>query len=127
METYARTPSELRQHVLSIALSFQVVLVELDIPTVEAMMMPITPDFRAAFVAPITDEITYAVAMHELGHAVAPAGCLRFAQQSVTRSSLITEELAAWEWARHMALDWSPTMHHVATLALRAYGWTEDW
>lgn len=67
---------------------------------------------------PVIDECTYVVALHELGHRVAPMGDLThemspFMQMMGTPENLrdvrlrLDEEIAAWKWARHYALEWT--------------------
>ncbi len=59
----------------------------------------------------IRSEVTYAVAMHELGHI-----------KSHSQSSEQTErERAAWDWARRNALLWTPRMEGYAVASLRLY------
>jgi len=60
---------------------------------------------------PITDEITYATALHEIGHIL---GCYQGSKNQMTR------ERWAWEWARRNALIWTPVMERDAT---RSLGW----
>lgn len=70
------------------------------------------------FVKPITDETLYAVAMHELGHCIAPNGNI----QGPDRPRLkVLMETVAWEWAEHHALDWTIAMQHVKAFALGTY------
>ena len=51
----------------------------------------------------IIDDTTYAVALHEIGHVVAPLGGLNEHRRGLTGASAIRirliEERAAWEWA----------------------------
>jgi hypothetical protein len=80
---------------------------------------------RRAAVSPIVDEPTYAVAMHEIGHMADPLGAMdedreRATPESVVRIILL-QERAAWDWARHYALDWTPAMEQVAQLAYGSY------
>ncbi len=84
-------------------------------------------------IAPVTDETTYAVALHELGHHVHPLGMVSNTEGSLTfrttgqYSSLrdvrlkLDEERSAWEWARHYALDWTEAMTFVERISLDSY------
>jgi len=83
-------------------------------------------------IAPVTEETTYIVAMHELGHCLSPMGQLReemsltmrtMNQLSSTRDVALQleEERAAWEWAQHYALEWTAAMQSVKTMCLGAY------
>lgn len=83
-------------------------------------------------VPPVTNDKVYAAALHELGHCVAPLGTLfhHFSQQyrstrqcyDMRDARLVIEvERAAWDWARHYALDWTPTMEQVRVTAFGTY------
>lgn len=84
-------------------------------------------------IAPITDETTYAAAMHELGHCLSAFGMLRHAHGSIearTGNIIATqrdaclqyeEEVAAWAWARHHALDWTVAMQQLEIMMMRGY------
>jgi hypothetical protein len=84
-------------------------------------------------IAPVTDESTYAVAMHELGHCLHPTGRVNEYEGSRTMRTLnqiatlrdmrlcLLEETSAWEWAEHNAREWTPTMQSVKDWALGAY------
>lgn len=84
-------------------------------------------------VAPVIDETTYAVALHELGHVVHPLGTVNRQEGSPTyraggppvtprdiRLLLLAEE-SAWEWAQHYALEWTEPMTAVLDLGLQSY------
>lgn len=84
-------------------------------------------------IAPVTCEATYAVALHEIGHCLHPAGRARESQGSRTtrltgdiatlddmRFQLL-EERSAWEWARANTLVWSDVMQRVQDAALESY------
>lgn len=73
------------------------------------------PFARVIVIAPVTDELTYAAALHELGH---HATTTRDATDPVDELEL---ERAAWQWAQQHALDWSPTMEHLMQVALHGY------
>jgi hypothetical protein len=55
--------------------------------------------------------ITYAVALHEIGHILGP-------RQSGTR---LDKEVGAWEWAERNALEWTPAMSAKRAKCLQSY------
>lgn len=69
--------------------------------------------------APIVDETTYAVALHEIGHCVAPNGHFIGITEDY-QMRLIAEE-AAWEWAKWASLDWTPTMEQNMLMSVGTY------
>lgn len=127
------TPVELDAHVRSLADAFNVV-VKVD--------HKLRPDDAGAgevvnlrtgqvtgigiLIAPVSDESTYAVTLHELGHCCSPLGMLK-AERERARSRgrnlrlLLDEEHAAWEWAMHYALTWTPLMEYVHQYAITTY------
>lgn len=120
MATVDTSPRALQAHARSLADAFKMRLIESSqlLPE-EAMSLP---HIRVALCAPIIDETTYAVALHELGHLASPTGALRAAGVVGDRANLMRdEEDAAWTWARHYALIWTAPMEAVATWAERTY------
>jgi len=85
-----------------------------------------------ALIAPVIDETTYAVALHEMGHNLHPTGRLysemspemratgKIATLRDVRLKLLAEE-SAWEWAHHVALEWTDVMCLVERLSLDSY------
>ena len=63
-------------------------------------------------IAPIKSRLSYATALHELGHIL---GKYQDSTHTVTR------ERWAWEWARKHALMWSPAMERDALNSLSWY------
>lgn len=61
--------------------------------------------------APIRSAITYATALHEIGHIL---GRYQSSRRPIVR------EVWAWRWAQANALKWTPTMEKVSQDAL---GW----
>lgn len=113
-----RPAAALRQHVLDLARAFDVRVVETtEVPPEGAAA---APRQRVIVVAPIHDETLYAVALHELGHILAPAGWLPGVEGDRLRIK-VAEEEAAWEWARHYALEWTPVMEQVAAWGFASY------
>jgi hypothetical protein len=62
---------------------------------------------------PIRSLITYAAALHEIGHILG--------RHQDSRHSL-TRERWAWHWARANALTWTPAMERYASAALAQIG-----
>lgn len=61
------------------------------------------------------------MALHELGHLAAPTGALRVTVGGDAANLQRDEEDAAWTWARHYALVWTPVMDALATWAEGTY------
>jgi hypothetical protein len=59
-------------------------------------------DINEIWIAPIRSKLSYAIALHELGH-------LRGAHRH--SRYLMTRERDAWRWANHHALLWDASMH----------------
>lgn len=75
---------------------------------------------------PITDETSYAVALHELGHCIAPNGSLPTEHEQARTPERhlaiqMVEEEAAWEWAEHHALEWTDLMESVRQWSIGTY------
>jgi hypothetical protein len=66
---------------------------------------------RSVKVRPIKSAISYAVAMHELGHILG-------SRQSGTR---LDQEVGAWEWAHDNAVEWTDAMEAKMQKCLRSY------
>ena len=60
-------------------------------------------------IPPIKSAISYAVALHEIGHIQG--------RYQTSRHSLV-RELAAWRWARQQALTWTPAMERTCASSL---------
>lgn len=112
-------PASLQAHARDLAKAFGVRLIEADVlEPHEALGIA---RLRVALCTTIIDETTYAVALHEMGHLIAPTGVLRDARTAHSRGLMLVEEDAAWTWARHYALIWTPIMETVATWAEGTY------
>ncbi len=83
------------------------------------------PALRAVVTSPIVDQTIYAVVLHELGHLLSPLGSLRQHETPGSAARLynlrLDEERAAWEWAEHYALEWTPAMQAVREWAYQTY------
>lgn len=66
---------------------------------------------RRIAIRPVKSAITYAVAMHEIGHILGP-------RQSGCR---MDKEVGAWEWAQANAVEWTAPMDATMRRALRTY------
>jgi hypothetical protein len=78
------------------------------------------------FTSPVEDATTYAVALHEIGHAVDPLGNLNpeyreaKSQAEFRRLKILAEE-SAWKWAQHYAAEWTPDMDAAMAFGLASY------
>lgn len=116
-----KSPDALRAHAHDLAKAFNVRLIESDqLEPDEAVALKLWNGI--VLCTPIVDETTYAVALHELGHLLSPLGLARSAGVQCERGNLQRlEEDAAWTWARHYALEWTPVMDAVASWAEGTY------
>lgn len=128
--------AKLRTHVFQLAAAFDVDLILCDqLQPQEAAALTRRHDGRCGVVArEVTDETSYVVVLHEMGHHLSPLGKLRDAlkvdvpgpSSSVQERHryiklMLDEELAAWEWAKYNALFWSAAMEQVYQYALNTY------
>ena len=110
---------DLKAHAHALAKGFDVRLIEAAaLKPEEALGLS---HVRVALCSPIVDETTYAVALHEIGHLAAPLGIVRGQVAAPHQNVLRIEEDAAWAWAKHYALEWTPAMDAVATWARGTY------
>lgn len=80
------------------------------------------PKNRRICIRPVVDDVTYAVAMHEMGHILHPDGHLRNRGLEFTYALIQREERNAWLWAANHAVAWTRDMHLLAIEALATYG-----
>jgi hypothetical protein len=107
----------LQEHARQLAKAFDVRLIESDqLKPDEAMAVPFK---RIVLAAPVMEETTYAVVLHEIGHLAAAAGVLIGEARTLTIRRI--EEDAAWNWARHYALEWTPLMESIARMCEATY------
>lgn len=129
------------KHVQDLADAFHIaLLIAPELPPHAAAAGPVafvladeTIHVNAVIIAPVIDESTYAVALHELGHHLAPLGrvaslegslSMRMHKQPATLRDVrlqLLEERSAWEWAHHYALEWTPLMDYVESLGIASY------
>lgn len=107
------------QHVLDLAAAFKVT-VHIS-PNLRPEQAGANPRIRAIAISPIVDETTYAVALHEMGHLVNPLGCRSLENRDLPAVTVLSEEHAAWEWAQHVALEWTGPMEAVRVWAVGTY------
>lgn len=114
-----RTAAELQAHAHALAKAFDVRLVE------DARFKPEEAvgvgGLRVVLMTVIADETTYAIALHEIGHLASPTGIVRHVCAGDRGNLMRVEEAAAWAWARHYALEWTPVMEAVAQWAEGTY------
>ncbi len=113
------TPEQRRTHCHDLAKAFDVRLIEDSKLPPEHARADVAN--RTVFSAPIADETIYAVVLHEMGHVLAPAGALRTESTRLSSGLMLHEEQAAWEWAQHYAIEWTPAMDAVKAWALSTY------
>jgi hypothetical protein len=70
------------------------------------------PEAEEIQIAPIKSAISYAVALHELGHILG---------RHQTSKNVIVRERWAWRWARAHARGWTPTMDAYARRSMQWY------
>lgn len=68
---------------------------------------------RKVKIRPVRSEITYAVALHEIGHIA-----IGNRSRAIGR---LAEEAEAWEWARSNALEWTDRMSEKAEACVTSY------
>lgn len=126
--------TELAAHVAALARAFNVHLeVHEGLSPSGAFAATTTCGKRCVIIHPVIDESTYAVALHELGHQVAPCGSYPVSEFSATYRATgrfgsgrdvrlqLDEERAAWEWARAHALVWTDLMQRVRDIGIASY------
>lgn len=128
-------------HVFALARAFNVrVVMKLDLSpdAAGAGIINNNIDRKFILIAPIIDETTYAVALHELGHCVHPTGMLYTEMSNRMKTTnkydtlrdvrlQLEEERAAWEWAEHYALEWTVAMEQVKKISVEAYAKTTEY
>lgn len=66
---------------------------------------------RLVKIRPVKSAVTYAIALHEIGHILGP-------RQSGTR---LDKEVGAWEWAQANAIEWTEAMSAKRVACLQSY------
>lgn len=124
---------KLAQHVQDLAKAFGIRLVfDSNLAPDEAMASHHHDGVDVVIARPVTDETSYAVVLHEMGHHLQPMGHLR-TEKDIPKPGChprdrhrwanlkLEEEQAAWIWARHYALEWTIPMAMVERFAYETY------
>lgn len=76
----------------------------------------------------IKTEISYATALHEIGHLACASDYRgRAVQASKTmRYGELADEALAWDFAARVALRWTPKMSNLAKRMMASYNWDAD-
>lgn len=128
------------QHVYELGLLFRVIVAADLPPSMPEHGMSAVLTWKAAgqradlvLIAPVEDETTYAVALHELGHCLDPLGRVDFIEGSLRYRTTghfdtlrdvrlrLEAERAAWAWAHHYAIEWTPLMTQVERYGIGTY------
>ena len=99
------TVQNMHQHVLGLCCGHDIALSWCRRPT-QAWA---SRDLDEIQIAPIKSAISYATALHELGHI--------FGRYQLSKRSIVRER-GAWEWAKRNALVWTPAMDRHAKISL---------
>ena len=113
------TTQELTTHARLLALDNSILLFEADDAPPDLGLSAVHQ--RRVFVRTITDETSYAVALHEMGHVGHPRGFLRTLETEHDAHLKVQEEENAWFLARSHALDWTVAMEMVYKQAIATY------
>lgn len=112
------TPGELRRHALDLAVAFDIHLLNHGGAVQEGFAMP---DARIVAIAEITEETSYIIALHEMGHIAGPGGFIRTHANTESFTAKLHEEQCAWAWAEHYSLIWTVAMEQVKAFGLKSY------
>lgn len=122
------TPRQMAEHLAGLARQHGIVLnVIKGMPPEQAFAINGGPRMRLITVAPVVDETTYAVDLHEMGHCVAPDavwGPCELCRSVADIQGKIRAEQAAWDWAQANALEWTVAMEQNKRMAMKGY---EEW
>jgi hypothetical protein len=117
------TVSELAVHARKLARAFGARLKEdpalTDKPHM-AQALLFTGGEKIVHCAPIVNEATYAIVLHEIGHGASALGGGDLSN-AFTELQALTKENAAWDWAREYSLYWTNEMEQTARLSLGSY------
>jgi hypothetical protein len=69
---------------------------------------------RRIRIAPVRGPVSYAIALHEIGHVVAPMASGR-------QHRRIDKEVRAWRWAMSAAVEWTERMDRTMQRSLAGY------
>lgn len=68
---------------------------------------------RRIKIKPVKTAITYAIALHEIGHVLGP--------RQTSKHRRLDREVGAWEWAKANAKEWTPAMEYKMQRCLKSY------
>jgi len=102
------TIEEMRQHVGNLCKKHDISLQAVD----RGRKAYAIPEFEEIGIPLIRSAISYATAMHEIGHILG---------QNQGSRSVMVRERRAWQWARSNSLIWTPAMERSALKALEWY------
>jgi hypothetical protein len=103
---------DMRAHVEKLVARHEILLYTRQVKRTERAYALRATEFPAAdevWTPPIRCVITYATALHEIGHILG--------RYQESREEMVRERWA-WEWARRNAIVWTPQMERCATEAL---------
>lgn len=125
------TPLRMHAHIMSLALKHTV-----SIEKSEGSGSFAQPQQRRIILDnfPIGGSRAYAVALHEMGHVVEPLAHPEMSEaehragaEGRTTPFRMGGEIAAWYWARSVALVWDRTMEYSAQYSLHSYAHSVRW
>jgi hypothetical protein len=122
------------EHAYALAAAFHVRLTLVRDVDPGAAAADVQDTTKTVYAKTITDDTSYIVVLHEMGHCCAPLGALPHLL-NLTKPGAnstwddafryldvqIESEEAAWQWARHYALEWTVGMEQVETQAMGTY------
>lgn len=68
---------------------------------------------RLIKIRPVKTAITYAIALHEIGHILGP--------RQTGKNTRLDKEVGAWEWAEANAIEWTDAMSAKRAKCLQSY------
>lgn len=126
------TLARMRQHIVNLAADYRITICP-DAHTIK--QSGADPKQRRVHIPAINGPISYAIALHELGHLAHPQGTpsVRSVFYQKTGRMLpidldvqLVGELSAWEWAFTRALCWTDTMTRVYRHGLWTYTFNQQ-
>lgn len=119
--------TEMASHVEELAFRFKIQIVRID--RMEDSQAALEAwqaegkviEARAVMLVPVTDECSYAVALHELGHQIHPTGMVALGDKAEQLRLALLMERSAWEWAYEHALIWTAAMEHMKQQGMQSH------
>ena len=115
---------DMRRHVRELCAAYSIGIQIRNYPRATA-----SAQWRMIWIPEVRSEVTYAKALHEIGHVV----CGHVFDTNV---NILTREGEAWEWARDNAIIWTPRMDekackwattYVVNMAIRMRRGNKQW